>query len=59
MTYETIVVDTSADGVATVTLNRPDVLNAFNEAMQREFAAALARGEGGRRHPCRRARRRG
>ena len=37
MTYETIVVDT-ADGVATVTLNRPDVLNAFNEAMQDEFA---------------------
>ncbi len=36
MTYETIVVDT-ADGVATVTLNRPDVLNAFNEAMQDEF----------------------
>ena len=37
MTYETIVVDI-ADGVATVTLNRPDVLNAFNEAMQDEFA---------------------
>jgi enoyl-CoA hydratase/carnithine racemase len=36
MTYETIVVDI-ADGVATVTLNRPEVLNAFNEAMQDEF----------------------
>ena len=58
MTYETIVVDI-ADGVATVTLNRPDVLNAFNEAMQDEFERALARGEGERRHPCRRAHRRG
>src|SRR5262245_5210457 len=38
MTFETIVVDTSDDGVMTVTLNRPEVLNAFNETMEREFA---------------------
>jgi len=37
MTYETIVVETSDDGVMTVTLNRPEVLNAFNETMEREF----------------------
>ena len=36
MTYETILVDV-ADGVATVTLNRADRLNAFNRAMVRDF----------------------
>lgn len=38
MTYETIVVETSDDGVMTVTLNRPDVLNAFNDQMLAEFS---------------------
>lgn len=35
---ETILLDV-ADGVATVTLNRPDLLNAFDETMQDELAA--------------------
>ena len=32
-----------AEGVATITLNRPDKLNVFNEAMQGELAAAFDR----------------
>jgi 2-(1,2-epoxy-1,2-dihydrophenyl)acetyl-CoA isomerase len=32
---------TGADGVLTITLNRPDVLNAFNAAMHRALGAAL------------------
>ncbi len=36
MTYETLLVDI-AEGVATVTLNRPDRLNAFNGPMTRDF----------------------
>ena len=32
-------------GVATITLNRPDVMNAFDTAMRRELAAALAQVE--------------
>jgi len=35
-TYETLLYD-EADGVATVTLNRPDVLNAFNAKMREEL----------------------
>ena len=42
MSYQTILVETSDDGVMTVTLNRPDVLNAFNATMEREFAQLWA-----------------
>jgi len=38
--YETIEV-ASADGVATISLNRPDSLNALNTAMRKELLAAL------------------
>ena len=40
MTYEAIRVDT-ADGVMTITLNRPDVHNAMNNAMRRELTAVF------------------
>lgn len=36
---QTLVYELDADGVATVTLNRPEVHNAFNETMQGEFEA--------------------
>ena len=42
MQYETLLFEAS-DGVATVTLNRPEVLNAFSTPMQRELAAVIAR----------------
>lgn len=42
MQYETLLYEVS-DGVATVTLNRPEVLNAFSTPMQRELAAVVLR----------------
>jgi 2-(1,2-epoxy-1,2-dihydrophenyl)acetyl-CoA isomerase len=44
MTYTTILVDTQ-DAITTITLNRPDVLNAFNEQMAEEVLAALKQAE--------------
>ncbi len=44
MAYETIIY-TVADGIATMTLNRPDVLNAFNQAMTDEIQDALKKVE--------------
>ena len=38
--FETITV-TEADGVAIVTLDRPEVMNALNAALRRELTAAL------------------
>ena len=35
------IICTTADGVATITLNRPDVLNSFNSAMARDLQATL------------------
>ena len=40
MSFETIVYETSDDHVATITLNRPDVLNAFDRTMCEEMRAA-------------------
>jgi enoyl-CoA hydratase/carnithine racemase len=41
--YQTIVYDTSFDNVATITLNRPDVLNAFDKQMCHEVRDAWRR----------------
>ncbi|MEO8285730.1 MAG: enoyl-CoA hydratase-related protein [Chloroflexota bacterium] len=44
MPYETILT-TQDEGVHTITLNRPDTLNAFNSAMGRELLDALKKAE--------------
>ncbi len=44
MEYETILY-TQDEGVLTVTLNRPDVLNAFNRKMTDEIQDALKKAE--------------
>lgn len=45
MTYRTILVDVS-NGVATITLNRPDVRNAFGDGMGDELSHAFRRCDG-------------
>lgn len=40
MAYETLLLDT-VDGVATITLNRPEALNAFNNQLMNELTACL------------------
>jgi len=40
MTFETIIFDKGEDGVATISLNRPDRLNAFNQQMLDEMRTA-------------------
>ena len=40
MAFENIIVDIR-DSVATITLNRPDAMNALNSALLRELCAAL------------------
>ncbi|QPF75849.1 enoyl-CoA hydratase/isomerase family protein [Roseateles sp. DAIF2] len=40
---ETLTIETDARGVARVTMNRPEVFNAFNEAMIADLAAAFER----------------
>lgn len=44
MTYSTILYDVS-ENILTITLNRPDKLNAFNETAGAEFLDALERGD--------------
>ena len=44
MSHATILIDL-AEGVTTITLNRPEVRNAFNDAMAAEVQAALKNAE--------------
>lgn len=41
MNYETIQTETGADGIATLTLNRPQALNTFNDTLAGELDSAL------------------
>jgi enoyl-CoA hydratase len=41
MTYETLIVEPTQDGVALIRLNRPDALNALNSKLLQELSAAL------------------
>jgi enoyl-CoA hydratase len=45
MTYETLLLDLT-DGIARITVNRPDKLNALNATVIRELGEAAARVEG-------------
>ncbi|MFZ5815660.1 MAG: enoyl-CoA hydratase-related protein [Bacillota bacterium] len=45
MSYETILYTVDEAGVCTITLNRPDKLNAFNSTQHKEFIEALSRAE--------------
>jgi enoyl-CoA hydratase/carnithine racemase len=40
MAYATLLYETSGDGVATITLNRPERMNSFNRQMLEDFTAA-------------------
>jgi 2-(1,2-epoxy-1,2-dihydrophenyl)acetyl-CoA isomerase len=51
MANTTILVDTQ-DGVTTITLNRPEVLNAFNDQMAEDVLAALKQAERDRATRC-------
>ena len=44
MTYETIIVD-SSENVCTITLNRPDALNALNSQLIKELVQALSKAD--------------
>ena len=59
MSYQNLIVETR-DGVAVVTINRPDKLNALNDRTMEELDAAFAalgrRRRGARRDPHRRRR---
>ncbi len=41
MAYETLLLDVAADGVATLTLNRPEAMNAITQRMKDELGDAL------------------
>ena len=43
MTYETLTYDVDADGVATITLDRPEAMNAFTVRMHEELIDVFGR----------------